>query len=526
MGVTGRLAGGIAIVLLLSSPFTAFVSSWVFGTAQAGIAVALIALYFATNWAHFGQFASRRSTSYFLISMATGLALLGALAAVNVIAYRKNVRWDLSKNHIFTLAKQTKDALQKMPEPVRVVTFIPSNAGGLRDRVEPLLNRYQREAPEKFAYEFKDPARTPDLVREYRLQPGQPAAVLLRGEGDRQQRLLVPIYDGLTEQDLTNALLELGGGAKRNVYFIEGHGEWPLTPKEGGAQAERMLSMYKLEQALSSEGYNALPLNLASKGDVPDDAAGVILSGARSPLAEMEVAALERFLARGGRMIIGAEPEVDEGLSRLLEKYAVQLDDGMLADSQYMHESIYFLVVAPEFFSDHPIVRPLKGEKLNLAFPTARGLSILREGMLPGVTTLPLLTTSPNAWEETTPNETPQPSSGEKAGQIVLAAAATRPVPQQGGAPARETRLVVIGDSETLTDAMLTFEGNLNFVLNCLAWITDQPNRITIRPPDRDLSTIDMTPDTVAQIRFFSVALLPITLLCVAVGVWIQRRNK
>ena len=41
------------------------------------------------------------------------LLLLGALAAVNYIAARRNKTWDLTRRQIFTLAPQTSSALAR-----------------------------------------------------------------------------------------------------------------------------------------------------------------------------------------------------------------------------------------------------------------------------------------------------------------------------------------------------------------------------------------------------------------------------
>lgn len=524
LAMAGQLGGAAALVLLVTAPFSGAIATWKYGLAQAVVAVLLIAFYFATNWAHFGQFASRRSTGYFLISVATGAFLLAALVGINFIAYQRNHRWDVSRNQVFTLAKQTKDALAGLKDPVRAIAFIPSNASGAKDRVERLLGRYQREAPEKFSFRVIDPNRAPDLVREYQLTPQQPVVVLARGEGERAQHIPLPLLNSLSEQELTNALVELGDTAKRKVYFLEGHGEWPLSPPPG-TPPDKALAMAGLQTALRAEGYRAEPLNLAGKANVPSDAAALVISGARSRLSDTELGSIARYVDEGGRLIFGSEPDVDEGLGPLLEKYGVMLDPGMLADMEFSFESIYFVVSVPEFFGEHPIMTPLKQAKLNLRFPTARGVTVLRQPGFEDARPTVLAMTSPSAWEETKPDQNPQPSDGEKAGQIGLAAVSSRVVPSEAG-QRLETRIVVLGDSETLTDAMLTFEGNRNFVLNCFAWLTDQSFKITIRPPDRDLSTIDLTPENVAQIRFFGVALLPITLLCIAVGVWIQRRNK
>ena len=49
---------------------------------------------------------------------------------------------------------------------------------------------------------------------------------------------------------------------------------------------------------------------------------------------------------------------------------------------------------------------------------------------------------------------------------------------------------------------------------------------MTIRPPDRDISTIDLDADMLSRIRLVATDLLPLTWLVVGLAIWLTRRNK
>jgi ABC-2 type transport system ATP-binding protein len=161
-----------------------------------------------------------------------------------------------------------------------------------------------------------------------------------------------------------------------------------------------------------------------------------------------------------------------------------------------------------------------------LELPTARGLSVLRQGFLEGVSAIPLVLSSPFAWLETEPSERPEPSDGEKMGPLPLVVLSTRDTAQASERRSTEARVVVFGDSELLLDANWGHEPNRNLVLNVFGWATSQATRVTIRPPDRDISTVDLDPSTLARIRFISTDMLPLTLLCVGLAVWLARRSQ
>src|SRR6187431_2369229 len=122
----GRILGGLGLLLLLSSPFTLFVTSG--STAlcviKAVLGLVLVAVYFATNFQRLGQFASRRSSFFFGTSALMVLVALLGLGAVNYIAHARNQRWDLTELKVFTLSPQTVSVLQGLREPVRAIAFI------------------------------------------------------------------------------------------------------------------------------------------------------------------------------------------------------------------------------------------------------------------------------------------------------------------------------------------------------------------------------------------------------------------
>lgn len=517
----GKILGAFGILLLLSSPFTLFFTSGsvALTAAKAVSGLVLLGIYFATNFQQFGQFATRRSSFFFATSVLMGLVTLGGLGALNYIAFKQNKSWDLTKQKIFTLAPQTTTTLAGLKEKVRAIGFMPPSHQ-YYDMVEQLFRRYQAAAPDKFEYAFKDPARHPDLAAKYQLKEGQTTVVLVRGEGDKESHTTLNM---LSEQDLTNALIKINSVGSQKVYFLTGHGEWPLEV-EAAAPGDPGGALSEFRKHLLQEGYTAEELNLAGQKEVPRDASLVIIPGAKTPYTAPEAEALRQYLAQGGRMLYFADFNAEPKLDALLAEYGVEVDKGIAADPQFNSGNPYALVSA--FYSEHELTRPLRQLKLNIEFPTARSLTVLRQGMAEGVKAEPVVLSSPFAWVETTPAADATPSDGEKSGQLVLVAAATRDTKNAPNKRFDEARVVVMGDSEILLDANWGHEANRNLVLNALGWASNQIEKITIRPPDRDVSTLQMDPDMLENIRFVSTDLLPLTLMGMGMAIWLSRRNK
>ena len=49
---------------------------------------------------------------------------------------------------------------------------------------------------------------------------------------------------------------------------------------------------------------------------------------------------------------------------------------------------------------------------------------------------------------------------------------------------------------------------------------------ITIRPPDRDISTLDLDEAMLGRIRFLAMDLLPMLLVGIGLTIWMTRRHQ
>lgn len=518
----GKILGVLGLVILLSTPITYFfiTGSGSLTLLKAIVGFAFIVFFFATNYKNLGQFASGRSTFFLTSSALTAIALLAVLVAINYIAAKKDKTWDLTSKKIFTLAPQTQSTLKGLKEKVTAIGFLePSNPN--YEFVQNLFERYAREAPDKFEYVFKSPRKSPVLAAKYQLKEGQTTIVLTRGEGAKEVHTALSV---LSEQELTNALVKINQVGEQRVYFIAGHGEWSLEASAANPE-EGATGMAELKKDLMQEGYSPEALTLSGKSEIPKDAAAIVVAGGRNAFLPSEVKLIASYLNEGGRLLFLSEPNAKYGpeMEKLLADYGVKIDPGIIADDKFAVSTPY--VIVSIFYADSEITRLLKQMQMNVELPMAQGLTLLKEGTLPGVAAQQVISTSPYAWEESTPDDNPQRSPGERQGQIPVVASVTRKS-ESTAKRFDETRIVVFGGSEILIDANWGHEANRNLVLNALGWATNEVNKITIRPPDRDVSTLDLTKATVERIRFVATDLLPLTLLGIGLAIWLTRRDK
>jgi ABC-type uncharacterized transport system involved in gliding motility auxiliary subunit len=118
-------------------------------------------------------------------------------------------------------------------------------------------------------------------------------------------------------------------------------------------------------------------------------------------------------------------------------------------------------------------------------------------------------------------------------GPISIAVAVSAPVggptppPTPGETPDAnkpESRLVVIGDSDFATNAILGFNGNRDLFLNVVNWLAQQENLISVRPRDPQDRRITLTAGQDRFIFWLTVLIIPGAILLAGVQTWWRRR--
>ncbi len=451
--------------------------------------------FFAGRAAHFG---------FFTVVSALLVALL--LTVANWAAWKKPKTWDLTRNRIFTLSDDTQRTLAGLKEDVEVAAFYgqaePSYA-----EAQVLLRRYADRSPH-FKVRLVDPWRSPEEVKRFAITDSGPRIVLRRGEAEARARQA-------SEQDLTGALVQVTRSGKRKVYFTEGHGE--PAPRDAG-KAGYAAAVKSLE----GEGYEVATLSLLEKPEVPADASAVLVAAPRKAFLEPEVKALRDYAARGGRLGLYLEPEVNAGLDALLKDFGVELDEDMVVDpnpvARLFGGSPVTPIVRPS--AAHPVTRDLA--QTGVLLSTARSLVALRNGP---ATPTPLALTTETAWGETDVKSLygkgAKRDEGEKGGPLPVAMAAERTF--QGDRPARA---VVVGDGDFFANGYRDLLGNLDFFMNGVGWLAEQEDRITIRPRAREASRLFLSEAQVTGLKIVTFDLVPVSLLGLGLAVWLVRRSR
>jgi ABC-type uncharacterized transport system involved in gliding motility auxiliary subunit len=528
IGWLGTVAAALAV-----GRFAALDPRWdayLIVAAAGGVACALIALAASRAGRTGRPLASVGRPPLPPLTVASAMALV---VLVNVAAGIYKTRWDVTANHQYQLAPATTAALARLDAPVRIRVF----AG--RDQLPVYRDRLKEfsTASGLVGVELLDLDAEPALVRQYDVREPGTAVVEYKGRTE--------LVKASSDQELTNALNRLREGRTRKVYFTTGHAE-----RDTGS-TERV-GFSTIAASLQHENFVVETINLARDGDFPADATLAVIAGPRADFFRAEIESLQRYLERGGALLLMVDPFEDlkryitetgvalfmmdpssvsvtgelRNLVAFVRERGAELGNDVIVDNSQMGQYIGTDASVPvaASYPPHPITEALSSLS---AYPMARSVTPADGATM---TAAPVVQTSENSWSETDIQSLAAgrfslaPDTGDRPGPVTIALAMSAPLPRPAaGGQARESRMVVVGDSDFVANYSGNIPGNAEMFLAMIRWLAqDAVIAVPPRVPEERLLMIDAT-----QLRLLSwCALLLVPGLAVAIGGYVSRRPR
>lgn len=457
--------------------------------------------------------------------------------------------FDLTANKQFSLSDQSIKAVQNLKGPVKVWAFIDEKTP---PGVEELLKRYQHESS-NFTYEMVYPTRKPTIAIRYDIhQPGV-AVVELVGSVDSRATAsptpkagATPDADAedapktrrertssLSEEEITNAILKLGRNDAVKVYTLTGHGEHAIDGTEGSG-------LSNFQMALGKEGFTLLPLSLATQKDMPTDSKILVIAGPKTPLLPKEEQQIQAFLKNNGRLFLMLEHDTPADYLKLMAEYGIESPDQIILDplatrAKEQPVTAVGVIYDPKspitkgfrqynlFEFCRPVVAsatPPAGAQVSTLVSTNTAYALPSKDVI-GVTDIALDTKKypPSSQSIAVSGSYPHPDPNATPTPTPLPGAAA-----PAGPKAPETRIVVFGDSDWLTNNWFTRAGARDLSLNIINWLAESENQISIRSTDPAATPIRLTESEMRNQVLFHVFIAPLAVAIMGVALAWRRR--
>ncbi|MDD1425443.1 Gldg family protein [Dolichospermum sp. ST_sed9] len=494
----------------------------------------------------------KRSTQSGTNAFVATLSVLVILGLINFLGIRYHLRLDLTDTQLFTLSPQSRELVSNLPETMKVWLF--SKEQNIQDRE--LLDNYHRQS-QQFKFEYIDPQLKPGIAKKFGVKDY--GEVYLEFQNKRQLVQIINENERLSEIKLTNRLQQITSSITAKVYFLQGHGEHPLSANKG--------AISQAIKGLTDKNFTTSALNLAEQPQVPDDATVIVIAGPQKELLTGEVTALQNYLNRGGNLLLMIDPNTNPKIDTILKDWGVRLDNRLAIDTSGQSLQLGPAAILVTEYGQHPITKDF-GKNISV-YPLTRPLEI---DPVSGIESMVLLKTKPypSSWAESDQkSEKLEFNEGQDLkGPLTLGVALTRKlsnqttllptaiptnsptaiptnsptaiptnsptaiptnsptaIPTNSPTTAKESRLVVFGNSNFAVDGLFEQQLNGDVFLNSVSWLSQQNQQLlSIRPKEPKNRRIIISTSQANWLTIAAVFVLPLIGLVTGFVIWWKRR--
>ena len=310
------------------------------------------------------------------------------------------------------------------------------------------------------------------------------------------------------------------------VGCLTGHGERNFQGH--GLRGYSLFASQKDHRyALVNQGFDVAEVSLGSP--LIDSVDVLLIAEPREAFSDVELAALQRYIERGGNLVVLTNPGREQAAAPLLALLGVrQLPGTLVKLSKELLPNITLAKTTPAAGELSYFFRGTMGI-YSVAMEGVAGLELAEEK---GFASCPLLTCD-SLWnelqvtnfEDTVPAFDPE--RGEKLGSYQAMLALWRNVGE------KEQRIIVSGDADFISNGGLlatynlkTAPVNYEFLLGMFNWLSDGDLPIDVRRPAAIDNAFEVSSLTADILRGCLVWGFPLVLFFSACVLWMRRRGK
>ena len=449
------------------------------------------------------------------------LVVIGLLAWLGK-TYQVDV--DFTQSQQNSLHSSTQKLLKKIKEPLKLTAFVPDDAV-VHSALKKLVNKYKKYKKDT-ELEFVNPDLDPQRAK---LEGIAYSGLVKLNLGERSE-----IVKTVDEQTMINALQRLSREKPRLATFIEGHGERsPLVDNSTGFST--------LSNVLEKKGFQFQPHNILRSQSIPTDTSLVVIAAPQKDYLEGEVKILLDYLKQGGNLLWLHEPGSLHGLDDIEQYLSLELQEGTLVDANLALQEMLGIkhpaVIAVVDYGSSALTTDLSAHTI-FPFPTAviqdeaeqkaQEADNTENGKQERWKYEAFLITLGTSWLESgeIQGNVKFDDEADKPGPLSIGMSLSRSEPNKTDAAKVEQRVIVLGDSDFMSNSFIGQGSNLELASNLFNWLGEDDELLSIKAVTASDTTLDMPGWALYSSALFFLLGLPILLLFVGTVRWLKRRKR
>ena len=454
--------------------------------------------------------------------------LLAIYLGLNIWVQSLNINpFDFTQEQRYTLSDESKEQVKNVEEDVVIYFF-----GYTEESTAFSLAKQYNNVNSHITAEVVNITERPDLAQTYGITDEDSIGIVVQSE--QRYKVLssseLYTYDyttyetiDMTEQKLTNAILDTTIANKPKVYFLTGHNEYSIDSE-----------LYSLAAYIENDVNDIETLNLLTT-EFPDDCDTLVIASPLSDFQDIEVDAITQYIQNGGNILWMSDILVNDvqmpNVQKILDLYGVSIGKGVLLET----DSSKMLVNSPAF-----IIPTVLGHEVTQDVYDGTGVVLPSAGKIEfsdtekleelNVTLTPIIqSTETSFYREDFNVSTMSKTSSDQEGVVTIAVEAEKEVGED-----TTSKLILFANNLFVTNETLTVQNyniypiqlanNKDIVLNSIAYLTDRGDTIRIRKDTGYVTyTATQQQDNIIRAIIFGV---PVLIIIIGIVVWQVRRRK
>ena len=463
------------------------------------------------------------------------LILFVAFIGINILVQKLDlIDIDVTKNKLYTISESTINQIKNIEEEVKIYLIGFDESTALGD----LIKQYNKEN-DKITYEIIEKIQDRlDIKNKYSITNETQVIIV---EAKNQNKIItideLYTYDyttysqiDISEEKITNAIVNLTLAKKPKIYFLTGHGEYGINT-----------DMTMLKAYLENEVNDIENLDLLVKESVPKDADLLVIASPQKDLLESEVEIIINYINNSGKILWLNDPTGTNlklpNLQKILDLFGAKFNDGIILEQDVnkmalsapncIIPNISYTTATKDIAKDGGILL-INSSKITLADDeTLEKLNVIANNILS--------TSETTLFRKELSNGSTGKIDTDEEGSFVLGTKLTKTIATENEeGKEKEAVMYLLANNLLVVDYPITignstlypmqFYNNKDYILNTIAELTEREDTISIR---KDTGIITYTA-TEAQDRIIKIIIttFPALIIIIGIVIWFIRRRK
>ncbi len=339
----------------------------------------------------------------------------------------------------------------------------------------------------------------------------------------------------VTEQKLTNSILDVTKSVEQEVFFVKGNGEYGINSEEEG--------FLRLAKSIANEAYVVTSINLENT-DIPSTCKLLVFANPTVDFSDNETNKIQNYINNGGNILWMQDPykvanenysaDKIKNVKKILANYGIDFSEGVVLedtedfvyyDQKYSMPALAYNDIVKDIYSDGRVVTYLAGRIENVSNEKMKELGVTYEAFMKS--------SDGSYYKKDFDSAAMAKAEGDETGAFRMGEILTKKVGDKKSVMiayssaysfSNFSTKIQLGENEK-TVLPLGLKNNKDLILNSVAFLTGEHDEVRTRKATTGI-LFDKASDSSIQLVFAICIGVPVVIVLAGIVVTIVRKKR